>query len=396
MSLKLNRRSSKQDFKAVVSHTYLDIASCSPMSQTLQQAVASHLSDPDYGADKNRGLQIVDQARSLFAQLINAQPDDIALTKNVSEGLNTVANAIAWKPGDNVVICPALEHPNNRYLWHNLAQQRGVELRLVQASGNEYPIEGMLAAINAQTRLVALSTVTYVPGFLTPLESLAQHCRRHDALLLLDAIQSVGPLHTDVQAMGIDALAVSTQKGLLGLSGMGFLYVRPEWVERLHPASLARFGVDESAMPGRGIRTEAIALRRGARRFDLGNYNLVGATAAIESLTLLLRVGTRAIQSHTVALARQLSLGLQELGLPVCQPADEKNQTHVVCLGSLIPASSAEQFQWLYALYEHLMRNQVRASWRDGILRFSLHLYNNQADVQTVIALARQFVMKRH
>ncbi len=382
----------RRDFRAVVSQTYLDVASCAPLSQAVRDSVARHLGDPEYGNDKQHAAAVVEHSRSLFAQLINAQPDDIALTKNVSEGLNIVANAMDWKAGDNMVVCPALEHPNNRYLWHNLAQRRGVELRLVPASGNEYPIEHMLAAIDAQTRLVTVSSVSYVPGFLTPLDRLAQLCRRNGALLLVDAAQSVGPMHTDVEAMGIDALAVGTQKGLLGLYGMGFLYVRPAWAQRLQPMGLARSGVDESATMGHGTVAEEIQLRGGARRFDMGNYNLVGATAAKESLALLTRFGTRAIQKHTVALALQLSRGLTELDLPVCKPVAEKNQTHVVCLGSLIPPPPADQFQWLHAFHGHLTHNRVRASWRDGVLRFSMHLYNNTADIHTVIGLARQFV----
>ena len=382
----------RQDFRAVTAQTYLDIASCAPLSQALQRAIAEHLSDPEYGFDKELGLALVEQTRGLFAQLINAQADDIALTKNVSEGLNLVANSIDWQAGDNVIVCPALEHPNNRYLWHHLAHRLGVELRLIPAVGTEYPVEAMAAAINHRTRLVSLSSVSYVPGFLTPLGLLSEICRQNNALLLVDAAQSLGPLHTDVQSMGIDALAVTTQKGLLGLYGMGFLFVRPEWAQRLQPVSLGRFGVDEARVMGKGLVHEPLRLRSGARRFDLGNHNLVGAVAVRESLRLLTTVGTRAIQVHTVELAKKLAEGLAALGLPVCRPRDEKNQTHIVSLGSLNPTPGEVEFEFLHRFYEYLIHNQVRASWRHGILRFSMHLYNNASDIQAVLGLAHQFV----
>jgi len=385
----------RQDFSSVVSYTYLDIASCAPLSGALQRAVAAHLSDPEYGFDKERSLTLVEQTRALFAQLINAQPDDIALTKNVSDGLNCIANAIDWKAGDNLIVCPALEHPNNRYLWLQLARRMGVELRLVPAPANVYPIEAMVAAIDERTRLVAISSVSYVPGFSTPLSLLSQACRQNDVLLLVDAAQSIGPLHTDVQANGIDALAVTTQKGLLGVYGMGFLYVRPAWAQRLQPASLGRFGVDEKSTMGKGLINELLALRQGARRFDLGNYNLVGAVAARESLLLLTSIGTEAIQAHNVQLAKHLHDGLLVLGLPVCQPQDEENLTHVVSLGSLNPASNTAEIELLHRLYVYLELNRVRSSWRNGILRFSIHLYNNTADIETVLSLAREFVNLR-
>ena len=85
------------------------------------------------------------------------------------------------------------------------------------------------------------STVTFAPGFRTDVAALGRLCRERDVLLLVDAAQSAGVLHTDVQRSGIDAFAVSTQKGLLGLYGMGFLYCRRAWAERLEPAYLARF-----------------------------------------------------------------------------------------------------------------------------------------------------------
>ena len=385
----------RQDFSSVVSHTYLDIASCAPLSGALQRAVAAHLSDPEYGFDKERSLSLVEQTRALFAQLINAQPDDIALTKNVSDGLNCIANAIDWKAGDNLIVCPALEHPNNRYLWLQLARRLGVELRLVPAPGNVYPIEAMVAAMDERTRLVAISSVSYVPGFSTPLALLSQACQKNDVLLLVDAAQSIGPLHTDVQAIGIDALAVTTQKGLLGVYGMGFLYVRPAWAQRLQPVSLGRFGVDEKSTMGKGLINEPLALRQGARRFDLGNYNLVGAVAARESLLLLNSIGTQAIQAHNVQLANHLYEGLLVLGLPVCQPQDGKNLSHVVSLGLLNPASNTAEVELLHRLYVYLELNRVRSSWRNGILRFSIHLYNNTADIQNVLSLTREFVTLR-
>ncbi len=381
----------RQDFATVASHTYLDIASCAPLSGTLQRAVASYLSDPEYGFDKEKGIALVEQTRILFAQLINAQADDIAVTKNISEGLNCVANAIDWRVGDNIVVCPFLEHPNNRYLWLNLAQRLGVELRLIVAPGHEYPIEAMVAAIDERTRLVAISSVSYVPGFLTPLAMLCEVCREKDVLLLVDAAQSVGPLHTDVQALGIDALTVSTQKGLLGVYGLGFLYVRPQWAERLHPVNVGKFGVDEKLMQAKGLLNEPLALRQGARRFDVGNYNLVGVVAAKESLQLLTSVGTQAIQAHNIELAQRLSEGLMSLGLTVCLPQDQQHQAHVVSLGSLNPATGAAQIEFLHRLYVYLEHNHVRASWRNGILRFSIHLYNNMSDIQTVLGLVRQY-----
>lgn len=382
----------RQGFRAAVEDTYLDIASCAPMSEAVVNAITAHLRDPGYGHDKDAARVSVEETRALFARLIHADPDEIAFTKNVTEGLNFVANAIDWKTGDNVVVCPTLEHPNNRYLWQGLAARMGVELRLVDAPGYEYPVEAMISAIDHRTRLVTVSSVSYLPGLLTPLESLSQVCRQRDILLLVDGAQSVGPLHTDVQEMGIDALAVSTQKGMLGVQGMGFLFVRAEWAQRLNPASIGRFGIDERASKGKGLVPEPLPMQRGARRFDLGNYNLLGVIAARESLRLLTDITTPVIQAHTVGLAKRLSAGLRDLGLPVYMPQDHRHQMHVVSLGPIDPDFSRQYPDLLLGLHRHLGSNRVRASWRDGILRFSVHIYNNESDIDRALALTREFL----
>ncbi len=193
------------------------------------------------------------------------QPDEIAFTKNVSEGLNMVATALPWQAGDNVVVCPELEHPNNVYCWLNL-RRHGVNVRTVQARDGHLPVDDMAQRIDDRTRAVTASTVTFAPGFRTDIDALGRICRDRGMFFLVDAAQSCGVLHTDVAASHIDGLAVSTQKGLLGLYGMGFLYCRREWAEQMQPAYLARFGVDLGDAHEASLGSDAYKLMPGARR----------------------------------------------------------------------------------------------------------------------------------
>ena len=117
-----------------------------------------------------------------------------------------------------------------------------------------------------------------------------------------------------------DALAISTQKGLLALYGMGFLYVRRELAEKMHPPYVARFGIDmgRADVHESDLGDGTFKFMPAARRFDLGNYNFAAVCAVHESLKLLLSIGTKNIESHTVKLAHALAQGLLDLGLPVC------------------------------------------------------------------------------
>ncbi len=210
---------------------------------------------------------------------------------------------------------------------------------------------------------------------------------------MVDAAQSVGVLHTDVEDLGVDALAVATQKGLLAFYGMGFLDCRRERAERLWPASLARFGVDlgdahETAL---GEGEGELHLLPGARRFDMGNYNYLAAVAAEASVELLLDLGTREIESYVRGLSRRLAEGLYGLGLPVCGGPPGSHLSHIVALGRLGEGHDTTSDPQMRNLYQHLVDNGVKLTVRRGVLRLSLHIYNNEEDVERVLELVREW-----
>ena len=211
----------RSHFPGMQDCTYLDLGGRGLLSTEVRAAIEAHLDEAMRGrVDKDRLFATTEEARNRFAQLINAEPDEITYTKNISEGLNIVASSLDWKSGDNVIVCPQLEHPNNIYLWLNL-QRFGVETRYVNHRDGYMPVDEMIAAIDERTRILTVSSVSFSPGFRTDIDKLGRACRERGVLFLVDGAQSVGVLHTDVKASNIDALAVSTQKGLLALYGMG-------------------------------------------------------------------------------------------------------------------------------------------------------------------------------
>ncbi|TKB23929.1 MAG: aminotransferase class V-fold PLP-dependent enzyme, partial [Mesorhizobium sp.] len=153
-----------------------------------------------------------------------------------SEGINIIGNAIDWRPGDNLVLCRQLEHANNILPWLQIRDKHRIELRVVEADSGAIPCDALTKAIDSRTRIVTLSTVTMVPGFKTVMEPIAEACKRVGTFLLADASQSVGILDTDITRLGVDGLVASSYKGLMGLYGLGFLYCRREWADRLSPA----------------------------------------------------------------------------------------------------------------------------------------------------------------
>jgi cysteine desulfurase/selenocysteine lyase len=342
-----------------------------------------------HGGRKDLWFAKLEETRVRFARLINADPDEIAFTKNVSEGLNIVAASLPWEEGDNVVVALEAEHPNNVYPWLNL-RRRGVTVKAVPTAAGDIDTSRLIDALDDRTQVLSVASQTFSPGLRTDLDALGEACQERGVLLLVDGAQSVGVLHTDVQRSRIDALAVSTSKGLLGLYGMGFLYVRRELADYLEPAYLARFGVEIAEGHEADLGDLSYELAPGARRFDLGNYNFPAAYAAHASLERLLGLSTEAIERHANALAHRLADGLAAQGLTVHGQGTKKLGS-IVCAGTLGGGHDSTGDTAMAALHQHLTSNHVKLSIRRGTLRFSFHLYNTADEVDRVVELVREW-----
>ena len=334
--------------------------------------------------------KVLDRAREKFARLVNAQADEVALTRNVSEGINAIAQAIPWSPGDNVVLCTELEHPNNIYPWLHL-RKRGVEVRSVPARAGAVDVEAMVRAMDRRTRVLSCSTVSFCPGFRANIDALGAACRERGVFFLVDAVQSAGVLQHDMARSRIDGLATSATKGLLGIYGIGFLYCRREWADRLQPVYLSRPAVDVPPEALSEMGAADYKLRPGARRFELGTHNYGAAFAVEASLDYLMEIGAPAIEAHVTGLSARLAQGFLDLGLPVAGGAPGPHLAHIVTFGKL--GAGGHDFstdESLNRLYRFLKANSVVLTIRRGMLRFALHVYNSKSDVDRVLALAAE------
>lgn len=362
-------------FPGALIQSYIDVASRGLMPGHAPRLAHDHLMDRVHGrADKKAYFATVERARAGIARLIAAHPDEIAITKNISDGLNMVANAIDWRAGDEVFLCSGVEHPSNIYVWRNL-ENLGVKVRDFPALEGEFPTEAVIEAMAGRhrVRVVTVSATSFVPGLRADLARLGAACRAAGARLVVDGAQSAGITHMDMSKVPVDALAMSTQKGLCSVYGMGFLYVRQDFAQTLSPRYLSRFGVDIPATHEADYDAGPIHYQRGALRFDLGNYNFLAATLAADTLDLLNGLGTECIDRHVTALATRLAEQLREAGAPV-RAAAPGRRANIVCIESKQGPAPVAQ------LREHLKQHNVQAALRRNVLRFSFHFYNNASD----------------
>ncbi|MER9702602.1 aminotransferase class V-fold PLP-dependent enzyme [Mesorhizobium sp. M0146] len=388
----------RQEFPATKSAIYMDVANQGLISRTTRESLNQHLENRLNGLnDEESMLELVEHTRSRFAELIGAAKDEIAITKNASEGINIIGNAVEWRAEDNVVFCQKVEHANNILPWLQLRDKHKIELRVVEPDNGSIPWEAITKAVDSRTRIVTLSTVTMVPGFRTVIAPIAEACKQVGAFLLADASQSLGILDTEVSRLGVDGLVASTYKGLMGLYGSGFLYCRQEWADRLSPAYLSRYSVDLGNAPESAPIFDSVKLRSGAPRFEIGHYNFPGVIAAYVSMGQLMEIGTPAIEQGVTYVTKRLASGLLNLGLPVCGGAPGDQTGSIVALGHPAALGGSHAIdRRIQLLHEHLLNNRVIVSARRGMLRFSLHLYNTADEADQVVDLAKSWLARNN
>ena len=329
-----------------------------------------------------------ERVRAKFARLIGAEPEDIALTKNVSEGINAIVHSLPWRPGDNAVLCPAIEHPNSIYAIHAAHLRHGVEVRnLSPTPDRATPVAAIAGAIDERTRLVVASTVSFAFGTRTDLDGLADLCRRRGVVLLVDGAQSVGALDLDVTRTPIGALAVGGSKFLCAPSGTGFLFVRRELAKATRPAAPGLYShlPEDAYDPAKGVTEHR--LKPCALRFEVGSYNYLGINAVEASLDIFGAVTVPAIERHVLGLARRFSLGIADLALPMVSSLDEPLFSQLVVIGNGDPNSALAAM--LRDLHGRLDAAGVKTSLRGGGLRFAFHLYNTRDEADAVLAIIR-------
>jgi cysteine desulfurase / selenocysteine lyase len=357
---------------------YFDHAAVAPISARARAAMRQWSDDLTENGlvnerDWNRRIETV---RGLAAQLLGAEPVDVAFVKNTSEGIGIVAEGFPWQPGDNVVIAQE-EYPANQYPWLNL-KSRGVEVRAVPSRPDgRLWIDDVAAAFDARTRLVSLSWVEFASGFRNDLDKLGQLCRERGAAFFVDAIQGLGVFPLDVRKTPIDFLAADGHKWLLGPEGAGVLYVRREWIDRLRPIDIGW----NSVVGANDFTTIDFRLKPHAGRYESGTLNVAGVTGLGGSLEMLLEIGIANIANRVVDLTDYLCEQVEKHGLPRVYSSRRDNDR------SGIASLAYDDGTPLQAKKKECRGKGMVINHRAGRLRVSPHFYNTREELDRLIAL---------
>lgn len=369
------------EFQLNADTLYLNHAAVAPWPKRTADAVCAFAAaNAGIGArNYPQWIGVEQSLRDRLAGLINAPSSErIALVKNTSEALSFVAEGLPWQAGDNVLSI-AQEFPSNRIVWEALAD-RGVELRLLDLYPSTDPEADLLALCDRNTRLISVSAVQYARGLRMDLERIGAHCRSHDILFCVDAIQQIGALPFDVQAIGADFAAADGHKWMLGPEGLGVFYVREEVQERLR---INQFGWHMVEQVGNYDSTDW-EIARSARRFECGSPNMLGIHALEASLSLIHELGMDHIQTqlaNNVEYCHQLA-GRQ--GLEILSPTEPERRSGIFTF--LAPGVDQVKLQ------ARLMQRGVICAPRGGGVRFSPHFYTSTDTLNQAFALVQETV----
>jgi len=362
-------------FPVTDEYAYLNHAAVCAPPIPVTDAVLSQISDVQKHGVSNykKWIATKDRARRGVAALLKAEPEQVAFMRNTSDGISTIANGLKWREGDNIVTFRR-EFPSNIYPWLRIRDNFGVEVRMCDEHGGRIILDELIELIDGRTRVVALSSVQYGSGFKADLERIGRACRKHDALFVVDSIQSLGVVPMDVNAQFVDAAAGACHKWLLTPEGIGYLYLSDRARDRLEPTLVGWISVEDPEDYNnfdQKWKTGALAWETGTGPSSLF-YGLDAGLKILES------TGIDSIHLYLGDLTDYLCDILAIKGYEVISSRNSAEKSQIVCLNPK-PGWTA------MSLYIHLRQKKIIAAPRGQRVRISPHFYNNTGDIDRLM-----------
>ena len=352
--------------------TYLNTASTGVIPETAiaEQDRYMNFYRGDTLQTQPESFEMIIKIKEKAGELLGASPEDIALINNTSFGINMVGWGTDFQPGDKIVLPPG-EFPANVYPWKG-QEQRGAEVYFAERDGEEFlDVEG--------ARVIAPSWIRFYDGYRFDLKECSKVAKKHNALLSVDGIQGAGVMFPDLENSGVDTFSAGAQKWLLSPTGTGILYVRKDAsVKTIFQGWLNRF---LDTLDFTNVRQYDIPEPKDASRFEVGSYPYQALFAMHASISFLAEIGIKRIQEYTLGLANMFVEECESLGMQVIS-AGGKRRSPII----------AVQIPDAVHVHQRLQEKKILCSCREGNLRFSFHVYNNEEDIEKTIDVLRSVI----
>ncbi len=325
--------------------------------------------------------QAIESARRSLAKFIGAKnPREIIFTKNTTESLNLFYNSFPFKKAD-IILTTDKEHNSNLLPIQRMAKERGIVHKIVPSnSDNTFNIETFHSMMSKAVRIVSVVHTSNLDGVTVPVKEITKIAKDYGSLVLVDGAQSVPHRPIDVKRLGIDGLAWSGHK-MLGPTGTGCLWLRPEIAEQLNPFIL---GGDTVA----NTTYTSYELLPSPNKFEAGLQNYAGIIGLGAAADYLKRIGLEDIERYETRLNREITEAIADIpGLSIIGPEPEK-RSGIISFN--IRGLDHHQIALLLDKLaniavrsgQHCVHSWFNAKGLKGSVRASLYFYNTSEEGQ--------------
>jgi selenocysteine lyase/cysteine desulfurase len=364
-------------FPVTKKYAYFQNAGFIPCCTRVSEAMSTHLKEwLDNGDCWEEWNGRFEDAKRIFASIINAKQSEIASIPNTSTGIGLVANMIDPKPGQNIVVSD-LEFHADVYAWLK-RRGFGIEVRYAKNVDGKVTPENIGKLVDNKTAAVNISHVTWNNGFKHDLRGLAEVAHRHGAYLVVDAAQSAGVTEINVDRDDVDFLACPTFKWLLGPAGAGFLFVREDLAGKFDPSVMGWMSVVNPLE----YDIWNLRLRPDAGKYETGTPGLILFDGARVGMSLLREIGIANAEREILSLTGYLMNGLRELGLHVRTPLEDNLRAGIVNFDVQDP----------HGVCRKLLEKSIVVSVKAGGVRVSPGIYNTKEEIDLLLEQLKSIV----
>jgi len=352
-------------------------------SYYLKSSACSGRSMHQLGAEATRAC---DQARATLAKFLGAnRAEEIVFTRNTTEGINLVANALNWQRGD-VVLISDKEHNSNLIPWQVLARKHGVQVKILPSRpDNTFDLAAFEQMLDRQVKLVSFGLTSNLDGVTIPAAEIIKKAHQNGVLVLLDAAQAAPHLKLNVKALDVDFLALSGHK-MLGPSGMGVLYGKYKLLEQIEPFMVGGDTVASSTYT-------TCEFLPPPEKFEAGLQDYAGMIGMGAAAKYLMEVGFEAIQKQETLLNEYVSAEIRDLpGLKLIGPPDPRLRGGIVnfYIEGIDSHRIALMLDQMAAIAirsgQHCVHSWFNAHKITGSARASMYFYNTQEEAAIFVA----------
>jgi selenocysteine lyase/cysteine desulfurase len=385
LTVSTSAHSPREDFPWATRQVYLNNAGLHPIPVAVANALdrfRDHWLLGPGPANAPETPQQCDALRELYARLIGASAVEIALVPGTLWGENVVAAGLGLDGGGGNIVTDELHYHGGIHLYRELAARGGPQVRIVRQRDWRSEIEDFEALIDDDTRLVAITLVSNINGFQQDARALSAIAHAHGAYLYADVIQAAGCVPLDVRALGIDFCTAGSYKWLMGVKGLGFLYVREGLLDTVQRRYFGEEYTDmqyhwfPGSPPGPG--DISFRLKPGAAKFEICEPAPVAVAASLAALEYIHDIGVPAIQDHARPLTARLLEEVPRRGYPRITPP-----------GTAAPLT-AFRVDDAENLQARLAAAGVRVKIKWHQMRVSPSVFNDDGDVDALLAALRR------